>query len=137
MLWVAIHCPRLALDLWRDDADTPRAIVDGERPPRVRHASAAARAFGVKRGMSVAAAYALCGALVVRPYDSAPVREALEGLALNLGRYTPTLCLDVARDTLLLEVSGSLRLFGGLAALRKSLAADLRELAYAYRIGGA
>ena len=137
MLWLAIHCPRLALDLWRDDANVPRAIVDGERPPRVRHANAAARAFGVKRGMSVAAAYALCGALAVRPYDAAPVREALEGLALRLGRYTPTLCLDVARDVLLLEVSGSLRLFGGIAALRKSLATDLRELAYAHRIGGA
>jgi protein ImuB len=125
------------MDLWRDDADAPRAIVDGERPPRVRHASAAARAFGVKRGMSVAAAYALCGALVVRPYDPAPVREALEGLALRLARYTPTLCLDVARDALLLEVSGSLRLFGGLAKLRAALREDLRELAYVHRIGGA
>ncbi len=137
MLWLAIHCPRLALDLWRDEAEAPRAVVDGERPPRVRHANAAARGFGVKRGMSVAAAYALCGALVVRPYDPAPVREALEGLALHLGRYTPTLCLDVARDTLLLEVSGSLRLFGGLAKLRSALREDLRGLAYAYRIGGA
>ena len=31
MLWLAIHCPRLALDLWRDEAEAPRAVVDGER----------------------------------------------------------------------------------------------------------
>jgi len=49
----------------------------------------------------------------------------LEGLACWAGRYTPKVAL--ANGGLLLEVSGSLKLFGGAKRLARRLRADLRE----------
>ncbi len=76
--------------------------------------------------MAASAARALAHDLVVRPRDPAEETEALLGLAGWAGQFTPSVAL-APRAGLTLEVSGSLRLFGGaggiLAALREGCAA--------------
>jgi protein ImuB len=63
---------------------------------------------------------ALAHDLVVRPRDPAEETEALLGVAGWAAQFTPSVA-DEPPDTLVLEVSGSLRLFGGVDRMRASL----------------
>lgn len=71
---------------------------------------------GIVPGMRLADAWALLPALAVRERDSAAEAQLLESLACWAGGFTSEVCL-VPPAALLLEVHGSLRLFGGLDAL--------------------
>ena len=130
MLWLALHLPWLPLEVFHVDpaaaspaAPAARCVVD-ER--RVCVADEAALAAGITPGIAAVSAQALLPGVVLLPRE--PAREAalLELLALACSGYTPQLV--VLPDGLLLEVAGSLRLFGGLRALigrlRESLAAS-------------
>jgi protein ImuB len=127
MLWFALHLPALPLEAWQATAADPAGarpvcVVDARR---VVQADAAATAAGIEPGMSAATAASLAAGLQVFARD--PAREAalVERLALALARFTPAIVLQ--RDGVLLEVSASLRLFGGARALWRAV----RELARA------
>ncbi len=83
-------------------------------------ASPAAQTCGVQPGMSLAAASALVPEITPWPRD--PLREAalVERVALALTRYTSAVVLQT--DGVLLEVSASLRLFGGARKLGAAMA---------------
>ena len=104
MVWLALHCPPPASD-GNDAASSPD---DG---PRSRHTrdSALRRA----RGVHVAQSEARCG-------------DFLSTLACWAGRYTSH--VNLAPAALRLEVSGSLRLFGGLPALLDRVRTDLAAM---------
>jgi protein ImuB len=72
--------------------------------------------------MAVAAARALAHDLVARPRDPAEETEALLGLAGWAAQFTPAVAIEHP-DGLVLEVAGSLKLFGGL----ERILAGLRE----------
>src|SRR5690606_24517232 len=78
MRWACILLPQLALDgvLRRcADPDAPLALVAGAPQRRVLHAvNPAARALGLRRGMSLAAAQALAGSFAIIEHD--PHEEA-------------------------------------------------------------
>jgi protein ImuB len=133
-------------------AARPRCVVEARR---VVLADAAARALGVEPGMSAATAASLAGlaatavslpgpaatatslsdpvASAVSPAAGLQVfardraREAtlVERLALALSRFTPGLVLQ--SDGVLLEVSASLRLFGGARALWRAVGQAARD----------
>ncbi len=129
MLWLAIHLPHLALELFGPSAQ-PFVVVDGPANRPVVHArNRAAAAAGVKRGMTLSTGRSLCGGLTAQPRDPAAEQAALESLAAWAGQYTSQISLH-APTGLLLEIGGSLNLFGGLAALQKNIDAGLRELGY-------
>ncbi len=79
--------------------------------------------------MSVTAAYALIGELLVCPRDSAAELTALEDLADVLTGFSSVVSL-AEPDAVLLEVGASLRLFGGLDPLRRQVAAVLAARGY-------
>ena len=121
MLWFALHLSELPLEAWRvatparDALARPCCVVEARR---VVLADAAAAAAGVTPGMSAAtAASLLSGAVGLQVLARDPAREAaqVERLALALARFTPALVLQ--RDGVLLELSASLRRFGGARAL--------------------
>jgi protein ImuB len=62
--------------------------------------------------------------------------EALAPLAAWTCQFTPRVSLEPPQE-LVLEVQGSLRLFGGLAGLRQKLAAGLDELGYPFELAAA
>jgi protein ImuB len=62
--------------------------------------------------------------------------EALAPLAAWACQFTPKVSLEPPQE-LVLEVQGSLRLFGGLAELRQKLAAGLDELGYPFQLAAA
>jgi protein ImuB len=116
-LWLALHFPDLALEALGLPVLQPAAVSEA-RAGRVRvHAcSPAAVVRGVAPGMTLAEAHALCPGLVAAGRDPDSERRALARLAECCLEFTPWISLDF-EATLLLEVRGSLGLFGGPAAL--------------------
>ncbi len=126
MLWFALYLPGLPLEAWRataasDDSSDPRPCCVLEAR-RVVLADAAAVALGVEVGMSAASAAALVsgeGGLQVFTRSAAREAALVQRLALSLARFTPALVVQA--DGVLLEVSSSLRLFGGALALWRAV----------------
>ena len=106
----------------------PFAVFEGEAGlPRLVAVDAAARARGVVPGLSLAAALALEPALEMRARDLRRERAQLLGVADAACGFTPRVSLEPP-DGVLLEVRGSLGLFGGAAALCEALGAACARL---------
>jgi len=104
-----------------DKDHKPRAIfIDTGTQCRIQTVSPAAAQMGVAPLMPLSAAFALCSTLVVTPYDSHAESLQLRKIATWAERFTPMVSLEPPRS-LLLEVRGSLRLFGGLDSLRAKI----------------
>jgi protein ImuB len=137
MLWFALYLSGLPLEAWLATADgsdpRPRCVVEARRVVR---ADAAAMALGVEVGMSAASAASLVGSAAsaaslvsgelssgggLQVFTRSAAREAaqVQRLALSLARFTPSVVVQT--DGVLLEVSASLRLFGGARALWRAV----------------
>lgn len=90
--------------------------------------------------MARAAASTLAPYMRVKDRDAGLERKTLEGIAAWSGRFTPNVSLTTSQDGtqgLLLEVSGSLKLFGNLAAITNGLMQGVTELGFSPRAGSA
>ena len=125
-LWFCIYLPKLPLEAC-GPGDEARAIVEEQHGiHRVLLASAAAEAAGVMPGQSANAALALLPTLKVEERNRLTEQQALENLAAWLEQFTSVVCF-AGNNILLLEIAGSLRLYGGLLCLRQQLAAGLEQ----------
>lgn len=95
-----------------------------------------ATARGVKEGMTLSAASALMPGLKVVRRDPAGEAAALLGVAAWASQFTPNIALE-SPATVLLEVSGSLGLFKGLASILKAQRAGLLEMGHAATVTSA
>jgi protein ImuB len=135
-LWLALGFPALSLVAARgEQTAAPFVVVAGEGPRRVVvAASPAALAAGIHVGQPLAVAEALVPELRLASHDPAADAGELARLAHWAMGLTPFVSLEAPAE-LLLEVQGSLRLFGGTAALiaraRAGLAASGHEPALA------
>ncbi|HTS55241.1 MAG TPA: DNA polymerase Y family protein [Burkholderiales bacterium] len=138
MLWVCLHFSdfSLQLTLRASPSAGPTIITTGGNRPEVLSCNAQARRYGIAPGMTVSAAIALAPELVERARDPASEMKALEGAAAWAGQFTSMVSL-AQPDTLLLEIEGSLRLFGGLRPLLLHLGRDLADLGYTAAIAAA
>jgi protein ImuB len=129
MHWLALHCPTLSLDCilrrWPAGLDLALAVTDVDGSRRlVIVATRTAQAGGVFAGQSVATALALLPDLVIVPRKPDDERSALNEAALAALRFTPHVAL---RDSgLVMEISASLRLFGGRRALKKDVVSTMK-----------
>ena len=136
-LWVGLYLPDFALEVFvrASRVAEPLAICEGSgRAQQVVCANAPAQRLGVLPGLRAIAALALGAALRIRRRDPQVERAALEALAAWAVQFS-SLVHIVAPQTLVLEVGGSLRLFGGLEALLARLELGLAELGYRARFG--
>jgi len=138
MPWLALHLPLLSLEAFcatlpADAAARPVVLLAEHR---VHSANAAAAACGIRAGMQRATALALAADLL--PAEASPVRDAaaLQAVAHAALAFTPAVTLHDTQ-TVLLDVQASLRLFGGLAALHRRLAAALAPLGHRVQIAAA
>lgn len=127
-LWLALAFPKLALEVHHTRRrDTPAVAVKEHKGRSVVHtASQTAEKLGVSVGMPVNAAYALCPGLIVHPVNEQLQLDRLQRLAIWAGQFTSRVNLQPPR-ALLLEVRGSLKLFGGLSAMRDRIWQQLAE----------
>ena len=131
-LWLALECPALPLMAMglTSSSSPPLAvsIVRGRRA-QLLVVDNKAQQMGVTCGISVTAAMALCPTLQVRRHDPVLEAAALQGLAAWASRYTSRLSVQPPRG-LLLEIGGSVRLFGGLGPLLQAIGDDLSHLGH-------
>ncbi len=136
-LWLCLYFPHLSLEVvTRGTADAaPVAIIEGDGSHcRIRARSRAAAAAGVKTGQKLSAAQGLLPSLQTHRRDSARETRALRQMAAWAYQFSSSVSL-LPEHGLLLEVSGSLRLFRGLENLLRTIHRDLGELGYQARRG--
>lgn len=138
--WLAIELPHLALDLLcrgqGPGADLPIAISDHHASrPRVVDSNPAARRLGIQAGMPINAALALAANVYISARKTSAEHQALQGLAGWAYQYSSQVSILSERQTLLLEVAGSRRLFGSAQSLLRRLERELPELGYHARLG--
>lgn len=127
-LWLAVHFPKLAVEL--DTADglgsglCTVAVEQVRGRSTIHTASVAAELQGIRQGMSLNAAYSLYPELQVLAYAACKQQRQLEKLANWAAHYSSR--ISIANPaTLLVEVKGSARLFGGLEALLRNVSERL------------
>ncbi len=125
-LWFCIYLPKLPLEAAGPEDEARVVVEDQHGIHRVLLASGKAEAAGIMPGQSANAALALLPGLCVEPRSEIAEQQALENLACWLEQFSPVVCLTGA-DVLLVEIAGSVRLYGGLLKLRQQIAAGLRE----------
>ena len=129
---MALCFPRLALEaLLRgrapsEGADDPWAVAENRS---VLVCNAAAAAAGVRPGSALAAACALAPRLRVLPRDAVAEAGALEAIAAWACQFTSRVSLEPPQ-AVLLEVEGSLRLFGGAGRLMARLRSGLAGIGF-------
>lgn len=127
-LWAAVHLPALPLEALGEYADTacPVAVIENDNPRAPLIAlSAGAHAAGLRPEMTAGVAAARVAGLDLRVRD--PAREA--ALLDRLVRWSQDFTSVVSTEppaTLLLEIGGSLKLFGGIEALQGRLRTQLK-----------
>jgi protein ImuB len=138
MRFLSVFLPRLATDriLRRREAgarDAPfalwRKIAGGERLAAV---NVAAQRRGLRPGMTVADARALCPVLTLEEHDPNADAATLAILADWCGRFTPLAALDPP-DGVMLDVTGAAQLFGGEANLLDEIERRLKNQGFAAR----
>jgi len=139
MLWIAVHLPQLSLEsfaatLPSATPDTALALLDQHRIAAVNRPAAEA---GVRPGQRRATALALAPSLVLGEADARRDAEALQAAAHAALAFTPSVTVQAAEHTVLLEVKASLRCFGGLKALLKRLHQSLAPLQHALQCAAA
>ena len=119
---------RLAVDRWQQaegTSDAPLALIaESAHGPRLTALNQAGLAAGVRPGMMLTDARALCPELAAAPADPASDLALLERLALWAQRWGPWAALDPP-DGLVVDVTGVAHLFGGEAALLADAAGRL------------
>ena len=130
MLWLAAHFPRLGLEIFklRQPSNLKRPLVLIEAG-RVRLADGPAQKAGVVTGCNLATALSIAPQLIHFERDQVAERKRLHTLASLAQGFTSTVSLAPPAG-LLLEVEGSLRLFGGLRPLMRRLRRTVRRLGH-------
>ncbi|MBS1141481.1 MAG: hypothetical protein H6R13_2934 [Proteobacteria bacterium] len=128
MLWLALHFPLLPIEALPLRQSPSAVVVRG----RVLVGDAEAVAAGVCAGQKLSTALGLQPGLSVFERVEAREKQALDSLACWAGRFTPTISL-VSPDSLLLEIGGCLRLFGGAETIVAAVLAGCTEQAYSTR----
>ena len=139
MLWACLYFPSLALDVfvraWRDEDTAQKFVVaSGGNAPKVIAANDAAREAGIRRGQTISAALALAPDIVLRDRDPSGEAHAIAQLATWTLRFTPQVSI-IAADALVLEIGGSLRLFGGLSPLVTRISNGVKAQGYQAQLG--
>lgn len=129
-LWFCVWLPQLPIEASRSSHEAMAIVEEQQSIHRVLLADIQAQAAGVMAGQSANAALALLPALRLEERSLLREQQTLETLATWLERFSSFVCI-ADRDVLLLEIAGSLRLFGGLRPLREKISKGLQQLGFA------
>jgi len=121
-LWLAVSFPFLPLEALGQTGQQPMAVVVQQGQMRkVITPNYSAQRSGIQAGMTLTAAQALNPALQALSRDIAAESDRLQHLALLAGNWTPA--VSIVENSLLLDIAGSTRLFGGVAQLLEQIRA--------------
>ncbi|WP_321935213.1 DNA polymerase Y family protein [Paraburkholderia sp. J8-2] len=127
-VFVAIHLPRLSLEAfrprWSREAEYGCVVLERDK---VLIADARARDAGVGLGMKRGGVLTLAPNALLYDRDTLKESDLLHAIAFALLQFSPmvTLCEE---ETVLVDVSASLRLFGGIRRICHQMRATVRTL---------
>jgi protein ImuB len=128
-LWFCVYLPQLPLEATGHGAGARAVVEDRQGIHRVLLACPQAAAAGILPGQSANAALALLPGLLIEERSEVAEQQALEHLAGWLEQFSSMVSI-AGPDVLLVEIAGSLRLYGGLLKLRQQIAAGLEQLGF-------
>ena len=130
MLWLAVYFPNLSLEVFRQKSqliDTnPFVVLDNNK---VCHRNKAAQAIGIELGTTLATAHSICPILLHQHKEPEAEAKRLHELANLLYRFSSYVSVQTP-DCILLEISGSLRLFGDHTEVRSQASALCASLGH-------
>jgi len=129
MLWLAVHFPRLPLEIFTAGQHDPAQVFIVLQDNRVAFLNEAARQSGIVPGATLATAHSIQPQLEHRHRDPAAELQRLRGLADTLYRFSGYVSLQ-APDCVLLEIGGSLKLFHSHQNLAQAALAVCRALGH-------
>ncbi|NNK97462.1 MAG: DNA polymerase Y family protein [Xanthomonadales bacterium] len=132
--WLALHFPHLALDHHgrsQEQEDVPQAISDKLAGRQcIIDLNTAAHDAGIRMGMPVGAALSLAAALQLSTRDQRAEQDSMKRLASWCYQYSSQVSVVSPRNSLLLEVAASRRLFGSAETLSERIKKELGQLGY-------
>lgn len=140
MLWLALRFSLLPLEIFTRGAKHPGplAVATTTTGPsaEILLCNPEARRRGIQPGMSVAGAWALASGLQIFTRDEAAEKAALDRIAAWALQFTPIVSV-AGPSELLLEVGGSLRLFGGFGRLWSDIEHKIGAVGYTTSLAAA
>ena len=133
--WISVHLPLLPLETFRTLWSDPGLHVVLEREQVLAVLIQAADA-GVRIGMRGGSVAAIAPDAVLHERDPAHEQEVIDSIAMALLQYTPEVA-HTAECSLVLDVTASLRAFGGRRALVRLVRASIAALGFTALIGTA
>lgn len=131
-LWLCVHLPALPLQALGSTDEAKAVFEEFKGIRRILLANARARSAGIRPGISINAALALQPALCLEERKPHREMQVLRELAEWAGKFTSFVCIEA--PSLLLEIAGSLKLFGGVKALRQRIVAGLDSQGFSVAI---
>jgi protein ImuB len=126
-LWLCIRFPELPLHAVASPHSIPAAVFTDQQGTALVYAcNVKAEDAGITRGMSINSALVLLPALDIRQRQLTAEERLLQALANWALNYTPVVSVDIT-GMLLLEIRGSLHLFGCIRSLRTRLSSELHS----------
>ena len=130
-LWLCLHFRQLPLEVFArglDAGEWQRPLVVLERH-RICRLNKAAQDIGIAPGNNMDTAYTLSEQVISFERDEEKEYSHLAHLAQWAYQFTPNVSIK-APDSLLLDITGCLKLFKGLASLTRQIEDGLRRLGY-------
>jgi protein ImuB len=131
--WIAVILTRLPLQALypRWSEPLPIAIIDGAQ---VIALSSMAAAQGVRIGMRSVSVHSIAPQVVLQPRDLLREQQAFDAVALALMQYTPEIA-TIGHQSLVLDISASLSLFGGYRRLSRRVYDTVQTLGFSLTLG--
>ena len=134
MLWICTHLPQMGLEMFEKSCSGERRAAVVTADQKVHLMNSIARKSGVMVGSSLATASSLAPDLVCYKRDEQAEQEYLENIIPIAYRFTPRVSVSLPNN-LMLEVSGSIKLFDGLSPIVRLLQRSLRHIGHESSIG--
>jgi protein ImuB len=141
--WLALHFPRLALDLYsraHEQLASDAALAISDKVAGricIIDCNDVAAAAGIRVGMPTGAALGLLDVLQIMPRDQQAEAACLQRLAAWCYQFSSQVCVVTERSALLLEVAASESLFGDADNMAKHISDGLKTLGYRPDYGAA
>ncbi|MGB1740642.1 MAG: Y-family DNA polymerase, partial [Pseudomonadales bacterium] len=138
-IWMSLYFPALALEVFHRPGLSAETTDDSKAiaivcQQRIEQLSTAAIETGITPGTMISHAYALCETLVCIEKDIQKEQQALQQIVQWLYEFTPNIAFHGPQH-LILEISGSVKLFSGLETMKLRIKHTITQLGYTPILG--
>jgi protein ImuB len=131
-LWLCLHFKQLPVEVFsRTEKSRPVVVASKQK---IHYMNASAEKTGIRIGSSMDTAYTLNSQIISFDRDEEKELTVLSHLAQWAYQFTPSVSIK-APHSLLLDVKGCLKLFGGIENIKSKISTGLFKLGYTACIG--